>query len=88
MAALNILEWCMAALMSKEGQSLKCVGRSRGRGAVLAHTKAHMEDSPQAVLPLCRWSGPLRATWMAVWASVFWAFSASMVSLSSASSDS
>lgn len=38
--------------------------------------------------PLWTWSGPLRATWMAVWASVFWAFNASMVSLNSASSDS
>ncbi len=39
-------------------------------------------------LPLCRWSGPLSATWMAVWASVFWVFSVSIVSLNSANSDS
>lgn len=39
-------------------------------------------------LPLCRWSGPLSATWMAVWASVFWVFSISIVSLNSANSDS
>lgn len=45
------------------------------------------EVSTQAA-PLWTWSGPLRATWMAVWASVFWAFNASMVSLNSASSDS
>lgn len=41
-----------------------------------------------ASLPLWRWSGPLSATWIAVWASVFWVFSASMVSLNSANSDS
>lgn len=41
-----------------------------------------------SLLPLWRWSGPLRATWIAVWASVFCAFSISIVSLSSANSDS
>lgn len=41
-----------------------------------------------SALPLCKWSGPLSATWMAVWASVFWVFSVSIVSLSSTNSDS
>lgn len=39
-------------------------------------------------IPLGGWSGPFSAPWIAAWAAEFWAFSISMVSLSSISSDS